>query len=362
MLHLAREDVSVSDDSAGNVETAEGDAKDEAQLYDKHPFAKLISHSEASGLAFARISRSSMGSETSSGFRSLFRKSPSESTGSQKSNRLSRILKTKKESPSSNSVSPEDTADGKDAKRRQQVYQAQKRHRHRRAEYVKSLEEEVARLQHMDSQVNSEKNTLACQNQMMRELLASHFLDFRLGDSLNLTETPAATTAPASASVEVRWDSDIGHERTFMDIDWSALEKDTPTASKFANTEHMTPSPFTQKESVIGDSWAAVDFILALEWCCQGHMVHAHIHPDATPHKACEELGLQGHALTGTAAVYQGALPSQEGEKWQLPHSEIDKLVKMSENLPLDDEWITPAHAYSAIKDSIPRQSISDPL
>ena len=159
----------------------------------------------------------------------------------------------------------------------------------------------------------------------MRELLASHSLDFRLGDSLNLTETPAATTAPATASVEVRWDSDIGHERTFMDIDWSALEKDMQTTSESANTEQTAPSPSTQKEPVMGDSWAAVDFILALEWCCQGHMVHAHIHPDATPHKACEELGLQGHALTGTAAVYQGALPPKEGEKWQLPHSEIDK-------------------------------------
>lgn len=195
---------------------------------------------------------------------------------------------------------------------------------------------------------------------MMRELLASHSLQFRPENSLNVTSdakaAEEAAIVPRSATVDVRLDPDTGHKRTF--VDWSEFESKVWTNSESLTTEQTHPTPPARIQSVPGDSWAALDFILALEHVCQGHMVHPHINPNAVSCDACSEFGLHGHALTGTAKVYQSALPPQQGDrsyeqdsraKWQLPHSEIDKLVKMSENLPLDDEWLTPAQAYSAV-------------
>ena len=104
----------------------------------------------------------------------------------------------------------------------------------------------------------------------------------------------------------------------------------------------------TQHAEIKGDSWAALDFILTLEWPCRDHVKHHAINPDANVPKACDVGGFHGHALTATKAVYQSALPPEgtsheraqipgslapmqnglhpsTSENWQLPHSEIDK-------------------------------------
>lgn len=94
---------------------------------------------------------------------------------------------------------------------------------------------------------------------------------------------------------------------------------------------------------VTGNSGAALDFILALEWPCREHIKHHAINPDVKVPEACAVGKFHGHALTATAAVYQSSLPptnivsslplnddnathsGPHQSKWQLPHSEIDK-------------------------------------
>lgn len=233
-----------------------------------------------------------------------------------------------------------------------------RRHRNRKAEYVHNLEAEIARLQSMDAQAHVEKNALAHQNRAMKELLASHSLDFKFENTHLVPET-AYSDDLSSASIEVRSDSQLGgKERTF--IDWPG--EDEMIWSSNPSTSPPNPSPEPPKKAIKGDSWAAVDFILALEYPCQDHLPHHGINPGAKAMlmETEDSPGFSGHQLTMTSWVYdaaqggtssgngndagvgasgghlhphgQGLSPANGGQqqqpgeqKWQLPHTEIEK-------------------------------------
>ena len=106
------------------------------------------------------------------------------------------------------------------------------------------------------------------------------------------------------------------------------------------SADERSPKRPARHPPVAGDSVAALDFILALEWPCQEHIKHHAINPEAKVPEACAVGKFHGHALTATAAVYQSSLPPRPisedkpnqnvphpstSNKWQLPHSEIDK-------------------------------------
>lgn len=261
--------------------------------------------------------------------------SPEEVPPKKLGNRISRLLKRR--SGTATTKSEEEKATNEtNQKRRQQVYQAQKRHRNRQAEYVANLETEVAQLQHLDSVAHAEMNALAHENMLMQQLLASKSIDHQL-ECLSLAPTPIPAedmSQLGSAAVEVRYDPVVGHERTFVDV---------ADRMRFGNGDDACNSGQSTKQGVVdGDNWAALDFILCLEHCCQDHTPHGGINPTAYH---CERDGSHGHALSMSSAVYESALPTsdradledaqlygglrsppQSGrEKWQLPHSEIDK-------------------------------------
>ncbi|KAK4892951.1 hypothetical protein LTR27_008679 [Elasticomyces elasticus] len=260
-------------------------------------------------------------------------------------------------------------------KRRQQVVQAQKRHRYRKGEYVQALEAEVARLQHLDAIVNSEKSSLVQENEAMRALLATHPVETRL-DATQLSTSFEDVNSTGSSMVDVRYDSVIAHERVFLDFG-NTLETSWPPATTSQSWTSTPPGQSTAKSTETGDAWAALDFILALEWPCRDHVKHNVINPTAKIPKACDVGGFHGHALTTTQAVYQHALPvsgtsqvqsdnddphPSTSQGWHLPHSEIDKLVQLSQQLDLDDEQLTPAMAYAAIKQELPSNEFLKPV
>jgi head-tail adaptor len=84
------------------------------------------------------------------------------------------------------------------------------------------LEAEVARLQQLDAMVNSERAELANQNEIMKILLSQHSIDAQLG-SVSLTEpsdSGAETISMLSShAIDIRYDEEIGAERTFLDFD-----------------------------------------------------------------------------------------------------------------------------------------------
>ena len=213
---------------------------------------------------------------------------------------------------------------------------------------MQTLEAEVARLQHLDAVVNTERNTLSHQNNAMRELLASYSLDSHL-ESFNLSSSSQPSdelSLLGGAAIDIRFDEDIGQERVFLDWpDDMAWTSDETSAE-----ERPQESLRTQRHApVTGDSWAALDFILALEWPCKDHIKHHSLNPKAKTPDACAVGQFHGHALVTTAAVFQSAQPPlapsagspyQHGlhpssiDKWQMPHSEIDKCGEPASDLP----------------------------
>ncbi len=165
------------------------------------------------------------------------------------------------------------------------------------------MEAEIARLQHLDALVNSEKNTLAHQNNAIRELLSSHSLESNMESfNLNSSSQPGDDLSLlGGAAVDIRYDEEIGQERVFLDwpeeMAWTSDET-SASASAPASAEGQPPLQTQRHAPVKGDSWAALDFILALEWPCKDHIKHhiwqihcskarhLHIHLDRVHYRA----------------------------------------------------------------------------
>lgn len=167
-----------------------------------------------------------------------------------------------------------------------------RRHRNRKAEYVQSLEAEIAHLQHLDAVTNNEKNLLAHQNRAIKKFLASHSLEIQL-DTINLSSFSASSgdlSMLGSVEVDARFDPRIGQERVFLDLPktrWSF--PDVPMSEE-------QPKRPERHAPAKGDSWAALDFILALEWPCRKHVQHQDLKTEAELPKAGDVGGLYGYA------------------------------------------------------------------
>lgn len=213
----------------------------------------------------------------------------------------------------------------------------------------------------------------------MREVLASKSLDAQLG-AIDLS-APPSTLDQSSDSVNLRLDEQLESDRWFVDmIDSEDLQQWTSSEASGLESQDQFVSGSNPIE---GDSWAALDFILALEWPCRNHVHHPLINLNAWVPGVGE---LYGHAMTTTAAVFAGALyPSGSGQssrrEWVLPHAEIDKsvlcqpatcvpplkhlahrLVELSAKLAVNDTDITPAQAYSAVRQAVPSHRFLRPI
>lgn len=193
--------------------------------------------------------------------------------------------------------------------------------------------------------INSEKNSLAHQNNAIRDLLANHSIDAQL-ESVDLgssSQSMDELSQLGTVAVDIRYDPDLEQERTYIDLsDFSDMMWTSDETSTDAGRSAKRPA---RQVPVAGDSWAALDFILALEYPCRSHVKHHAINPHIEVPTACAIGAFHGHALTMTAAVYESSqpppttksetlgdnVPNQKGldpstaNKWQLPHSEIDK-------------------------------------
>ncbi len=108
----------------------------------------------------------------------------------------------------------------------------------------------------------------------MRELLASRSLDFHL-DTMDLSgssQTSGDLSQLGGAAIDIRFDPDMDHERTF--IDFEEFDKMWGTSDDTTSSEELDVKRPARSSPVAGDSWAALDFILALEWPCREHIHH----------------------------------------------------------------------------------------
>ncbi|QIW98855.1 hypothetical protein AMS68_004373 [Peltaster fructicola] len=250
---------------------------------------------------------------------------------------FSRLFSAKSRSTDEEASGGSGGSDGTEKpRRRQQIYNAQKRHREKKSIYIKGLETEIYQLRNMESAVTTQKERLLQQNARLRSLLEDH---------QNAGMSTSFDQQLPFATVSVHHDAEMQHERLFLE----------PHAHSTAHD----------------DSWAAMDFILALEWPCRSHIPHPVLSPPGVPFQPCGDAAFNGHGLTMTSAILGSSLhhqcmsaselPSYNGiddnilQKWQLPYAEIEKLVCLAERLELDDDFITPAQAYSAIKAQCPQ-------
>ncbi|KAI7082510.1 hypothetical protein KC356_g8308 [Hortaea werneckii] len=212
---------------------------------------------------------------------------------------------------------------------------------------------QIIRLRHLDTVVNNEKDVLEHQNQAMKGFLASHNLDE--GSANNHVHSSSGSrsdpsTARSDATVDVRYDTEVGHERTFLDV-----EEDCTDSNAGKEASNSLPSRSDSLDDST-ESWKALDFILALEWPCRDHVHHHAINPlPAQNGGGTASEPSHNHALTATQTVYSCALePSsshlaRKTPAWHLPHSEIEKLITLSSQLPVNDDMMTPAQIYSTI-------------
>ncbi|KAI7372729.1 hypothetical protein KC336_g20587 [Hortaea werneckii] len=166
------------------------------------------------------------------------------------------------------------------------------------------------RLRHLDTVVNSEKSVLEHQNQAMKGFLASHHLDEGSANKqfdISSASRSDPSTVRSDATVDVRYDAEVGHERTFLDV-----EEDYVGSTPGREASKKLPNiPNSLDDST--ESWKALDFILALEWPCRDHIHHHAINP----------------------------LPAQNGVE--------PALIFLSSQLPVNDDMMTPAQIYSTI-------------
>lgn len=157
-------------------------------------------------------------------------------------------------------------------------------------------------------------------------------------------ETGDGLSDPGGAMLDIRWDNDVAQERIFLKP--PELPELVSTTSATPKTDSGQADRPVRHAPVAGDSWAALDFILALEWPCKDHIKHYVIDPEGKVPASEREVD-SDHALTMSAAVYQSAQPfpsgfpstpkqntlshqglqSDSAPGWYLPHSEIDKCV-----------------------------------
>ncbi|KAG5294738.1 hypothetical protein I7I48_11392 [Histoplasma ohiense] len=262
-----------------------------------------------------------------------------------------------------------DTSKSAYARRREQVRRAQRNHRERKEQYIKSLEHQLHRLRDESSSLQSETHQVAEENTILRDIVQEHGLPLP-STSINPSSEDRQPYSKPMATVSVIGSRGFG-QRLQVSLGDSPMEPvfpvgfgipDKPPADKpvlsVINYEKRggLPSPreSTQLASQglsqqpipgsghpygLDTTQVGVDFVLFMERCCIYHVHQLH---DA------EEPN--GHAFTALAPLLtQAPTVLDDCTSWQIPASELDRLLELSSALHLDGE-LTPVEMWMRIK------------
>ncbi|KAL8644454.1 MAG: hypothetical protein Q9226_007755 [Calogaya cf. arnoldii] len=254
---------------------------------------------------------------------------------------------------------------------------AYRTHRLRTQNYIKTLEEEVVRLRGSEGDLKSENKKLSSQVNALRTALVLADVPLPAG----FEGSPPSTQLPSlhpelPASISFRTDSS-NHQR--LHVDWPTQSHNQPasTAAPHAPTggapgylhshdglnPQGKPLPVLPQDTFIPSldfnstnenplpemaSWTldthevAVDFVLALEHVCMGHIPHPANAPSAEP---------TNHALLmSTALIAKGPGPPQLNSSWSADGSMIKDLLNLASAINLQGE-ITPVEAWHRLRE-----------
>jgi hypothetical protein len=211
------------------------------------------------------------------------------------------------------------------------------RYRQRKGDYVKELETDMRDLQRSITSTMVQTDSLSRENAMMVKLLdstlpgslSSHIYEHGVSSGIGSTRP----SCQCHAILSLKHGSDLGGDRLAV----------TPTQCGLAYAGHQSDVIIQRPAAdVVGDTWDAIDFVLALERPCRGHVaIPSHLYsrdgreppPDNDP---------DGHAMTMTSAVYARTVklpdrwPRHEGDTEDasiygyVPYFELEKYVRLA--------------------------------
>ncbi|KAH7069564.1 hypothetical protein BKA63DRAFT_545233 [Paraphoma chrysanthemicola] len=308
--------------------------------------------------------------------------------------------------PSSEDASPTDTASPQQ-KRKDQIRRAQKTHRERKEAYVKALEVEVVQLRANEARILQETRTLYATITDLRKRLVENGIQFPSA-TVEVTSDVACGEERVERSItlqiqemERKKGKQIGVQRHAADhnrrrpsrppiVDTTADTFHRSSPSNFSHRKSglkysccITPkSPFeiasnvssafqasTMSPSTVSPSTAppsatnfsplashtrvgdldlstiGMEFVLRLESPCFPHMF------------AATETSTTGHALCVSATAlhhhpHHALIPqTSAGEStWQVPALSIERLLELSNSVPLQDGELTPVQVWDAVR------------
>ncbi|EGD97673.1 hypothetical protein TESG_05074 [Trichophyton tonsurans CBS 112818] len=293
----------------------------------------------------------------------------------QRSKKKLALTKNDSKEPPDSAIEDESAALAKAAheRRRDQVRRAQRKHRERKEKYIKSLEQELLRLRHERESVSSDINRFTSENNLLREIMRAHGIQMplkkprdrlakvtvvgepgfgqRLQVSLDEGEDKIPNFYPegfgvsftqkvlhkaadlfTSPQIEDQIAPDEPRPEHF-NADLQIRPKDDPGGWGYEPPVAVQSHPYHFDSTQV-----AVDFVLFLERCCLRH-------------RMLGKQGFSGHALTLQAPLLVGTPPVLQNQStWEVPASEIERLLELAGALNLDGE-ITPVQAWRLISD-----------
>ncbi|KAI0512544.1 hypothetical protein F5B22DRAFT_648648 [Xylaria bambusicola] len=238
-----------------------------------------------------------------------------------------------------NDPQTEPQSEAKAKARRQQVRNAQRQHRQRKANYTKQLEKDVTKLRDDIARVEEELEALRRQNGVVKSQLAGRenaagAVDVAPSTNIMVNNMAFSTSLAPNYTVSLDMSEDLGTPTYQISRPSSSLP-DT-TSSSLAKYSHATETVSgTTPASTVGTSVEdvaamestlsedqidrVINFILALEHCCWNHIPqtcfehhhhhHHHDSPQEPPHpeEMCMNKGLNGHTLMATTLALQSA-------------------------------------------------------
>jgi hypothetical protein len=173
------------------------------------------------------------------------------------------------------------------------------RYRQRKGDYVKELETNLRDLQRSITSNMMETDSLSSENAMMVKLLdstlpgslSSHIYEHGVSSGIG----SARPSHQCHAILSLAHCSNLGGDRLAV----------TPTQYGLAYAGHQSDVIIQRPAAdVVGDTWDAIDFVLALERPCRGH-VAIPSHLSSLIHREPPlDNDPDGHAMTMTSAVY----------------------------------------------------------
>lgn len=260
------------------------------------------------------------------------------------------------------------------SKRREQVRHAQRTHRQRTQNYIKTLESEVVRLRNSENALLQEKDNLQGKVEILRTtcLLAGVKLPAGIQDTAKDLSQRPLSQEPATVSLHA---DDMSHQR--LHVNWPSsqasigaqghqlqgLQSHVPTAQG-SGVQHISPQSaaslpndfslqplsfampstqvvYTERNPLLDTPDIAIDFVLALEHPCMPHIPH----PSGKSHDPSNHI-----LLASTPLVASSASPPQSNSQWSASAAMIKELLNLSSSINLKGE-LTPVEAWHRLRE-----------